>query len=216
MSCGLQLACTGQDIRLLCLRCCRPTMLCLSGLITVSRTCLVCWLVFQPPDTCVSAVLSGSLQTVVQVQPVCIPEPLQCAVMRLTSKSCLCLADWYTLPRCAPHDGCICFQGLGLVHVQLCTWEDKHAAVACKRVWRPPRGAEPVHGCAHPLRSCPSVLRCPALGRGQVTATCKHFAAYSLEAADGFTRNSFDAQVDARWVRACSQGTPLPPPLQGL
>ena len=38
----------------------------------------------------------------------------------------------------------------------------------------------------------------PGGGAVQVTATCKHFAAYSLEAADGFTRNSFNAQVDAR------------------
>ena len=32
----------------------------------------------------------------------------------------------------------------------------------------------------------------------QVVATCKHYAAYSLEAADGWTRQSFDAQVDQR------------------
>ena len=32
----------------------------------------------------------------------------------------------------------------------------------------------------------------------QVAATCKHFAAYSLEAADGWTRNSFDADVSQR------------------
>ncbi|KAK9802811.1 hypothetical protein WJX73_010724 [Symbiochloris irregularis] len=32
----------------------------------------------------------------------------------------------------------------------------------------------------------------------KVTATCKHFAAYSLEAADGYTRNSFDSVVGER------------------
>jgi hypothetical protein len=34
----------------------------------------------------------------------------------------------------------------------------------------------------------------------QVGATCKHFAAYSLEASDGVTRHSFDARVDDRWA----------------
>ncbi|KAL6751730.1 glycoside hydrolase superfamily [Haematococcus lacustris] len=32
----------------------------------------------------------------------------------------------------------------------------------------------------------------------KVMATCKHFAAYSLEASDGWTRHNFDARVDAR------------------
>ena len=32
----------------------------------------------------------------------------------------------------------------------------------------------------------------------QVAATCKHFAAYSLEAAEGFTRQTFDAHVNER------------------
>ena len=34
--------------------------------------------------------------------------------------------------------------------------------------------------------------------RAQVAATCKHFAAYSLEAAEGFTRQTFDAHVSER------------------
>ena len=36
----------------------------------------------------------------------------------------------------------------------------------------------------------------------QVVATCKHYAAYSLEAADGWTRQSFDARVDDRCMLA--------------
>jgi hypothetical protein len=32
----------------------------------------------------------------------------------------------------------------------------------------------------------------------QVAATCKHFAAYSLEDAEGFTRHSFNAKVTER------------------
>mmetsp|Transcript_20723 Transcript_20723/g.52624 ORF Transcript_20723/g.52624 Transcript_20723/m.52624 type:complete len:939 (-) Transcript_20723:211-3027(-) len=35
-------------------------------------------------------------------------------------------------------------------------------------------------------------------GYVKVGATCKHFAAYSLEAADGVTRHSYDARVDDR------------------
>ena len=41
----------------------------------------------------------------------------------------------------------------------------------------------------------------------QVTATCKHFAAYSLEAADGYTRNSFNAVVSERCNSLCSHIT---------
>lgn len=32
----------------------------------------------------------------------------------------------------------------------------------------------------------------------QIAATCKHFAAYSLEQEDGITRKAFDAQVSDR------------------
>lgn len=32
----------------------------------------------------------------------------------------------------------------------------------------------------------------------QISATCKHFAAYSLEVADSYTRASFDARVSER------------------
>jgi len=39
----------------------------------------------------------------------------------------------------------------------------------------------------------------------QISATCKHFAAYSLEAADSYTRNSFNAEVSERQAS--------PPPL---
>ncbi len=43
--------------------------------------------------------------------------------------------------------------------------------------------------------------------RAQVAATCKHFAAYSLEAAEGYTRQTFDAPVSERCGRrACYQG----------
>lgn len=37
----------------------------------------------------------------------------------------------------------------------------------------------------------------------KVGATCKHFAAYSFEAADGITRFTFDAVVNARCVVCC-------------
>ncbi|KAK9837275.1 hypothetical protein WJX81_002841 [Elliptochloris bilobata] len=36
----------------------------------------------------------------------------------------------------------------------------------------------------------------------KVAATCKHFAAYSLEAAEGFTRQTFDAHVNERDMHA--------------
>ena len=43
----------------------------------------------------------------------------------------------------------------------------------------------------------------------QVAATCKHFAAYSLEAAEGFTRQTFDAHVSERHA-------PRPASISGL
>ena len=36
----------------------------------------------------------------------------------------------------------------------------------------------------------------------KVAATCKHFAAYSLEEWEGTSRLRFDAQLDPRWVLA--------------
>ena len=37
----------------------------------------------------------------------------------------------------------------------------------------------------------------------KVTATCKHFLAYSLETWGGVTRHDYDAQVDERRALAC-------------
>ena len=52
----------------------------------------------------------------------------------------------------------------------------------------------------------PTRVWCP-----QVAATCKHFAAYSLEAAEGFTRQTFDAHVNARHALCPANTFPFTP-----
>ena len=41
----------------------------------------------------------------------------------------------------------------------------------------------------------------------QIAATCKHFAAYSLEQEDGITRKAFDAQVSDRYANLPGLGS---------